>query len=292
MIDNLKFESYALLMAYDLPSIIQAHSGFLKEPMEQETDLLNEQIHLLLKEMEKYPIDIYSWTPDWDEICRQLKIMLKPLLRISIVDSGSMLLLLKNYHVESEFIDLKTLSERIVFLINKYHHLREFFHSIYNNYKNFKIYHSDIEIGTKKFNEILLKEINKGRTSLSSERTHKEIKGYFNYLKKKTASTYEFILNNLPFDLLTEINTSNDRKVSMFFRKRLAREMKFYLDNTKMLVTQKHYFLGLSFMLDRFIYTKDEFIQKKIEKDKYYEFVPLDYEFFLKDEGYNIYKSL
>jgi hypothetical protein len=137
-----------------------------------------------------------------------------------------------------------------------------------------------------------LKKINKGSTALTSERTHTEFITYFTNAKKNKTPTYEFILNNLPFDFLSEINTSNENKISLFFQKGLTREMMFYLNFTKMSITQKQFFLGYSFMLGTFIYNKDEFIQKKQAKEKYYEFAPKDYDEFLRTEGYNVYKSL
>ena len=203
-----------------------------------------------------------------------------------------MLILLNKYQIESENIDLKTLSKRIVFIINKYCYLKSLFLIIYNNYKDFKEYHNDIEIGSGEFSEIVLKRINKGGTALTSERAHTEFRTIYNNAKRNKNTTYEFILNNLPFDLLREISTSNENRISLFFQRGLARGMLVYLNFTKMSVTQKQYFLGFSFLLCGFIYNKDEFIQKKLAKDKYYEFAPSDYEEFLRTEGYNIYKSL
>ena len=114
MIDKLKLKSYALLMAYDLPKIFRQHSEFLKEFGEEGSDPLNEQILLHFKKIATTPVDIYSWTPNWDEICKVLNLLVKPLFKIPIVDSSSMLILLNNYQIESENIDLKTLSNRIV----------------------------------------------------------------------------------------------------------------------------------------------------------------------------------
>jgi hypothetical protein len=292
MMDKLKQKSYALLMAYDLHKLIEQNTDSLKEYLKKESDPSNEQILLHLNEIGTTPIDIYSWSPDWDELCRTLNLMVKPLFRISLIESNTMLLLINKWQIEPVNIDLKTLSNRIVFVITKYINLKWLFHIIYENYKDLKKYHSDIEIGTEKFNEIILKKINSGGTALSSERTHAEIKRYFNDSKKNKTSTYEFILNNFPFDLLTEISTSNENKISLFFQRGLAREMLFYLNLTKMPITQKQYFLGFSFFLSGFIYNKDEFIKKKLAKDKYYEFAPSDYEEFLRTEGYNICKSL
>lgn len=292
MMDKLKLKSYALLMAYNLPKVLERNTDFLKKYGKEVYGPLYEQILLHLKEIGTTPIDIYSWTPNWDEICKVLNLLVKPLFKIPIVDSSSMLILLNNYQIESENIDLKTLSNRIVFIINKYYHLKSFFLIIYNNYKDFLSHHNDIKIGSEKFNEIILKTINKGGTALSSERTHTEIKRYFNDSKKNKTLTYELILNNLPFDLLKEINTSNENRISLFFQRGLAREMLFYLNFTKMSVTQKQYFLGLSFLLGGFIYNKDEFIRKKLAKYKYYEFTNSDYEEYLRTEGYNICKSL
>ena len=57
-------------------------------------------------------------------------------------------------------------------------------------------------------------------------------------------------------------------------------------------VTRKQYFLGLSFLSNELIYNQDEFIKKKLAKDKYYEFTFSDYNEFLRTKGYNVYKSL
>jgi hypothetical protein len=156
MMDKLKLKSYALLMAYDLPKIIERNTEFLKEYLKNGDDPLNEQILLLLKEIETTSIDIYSWTPDWDDLCKVLNLMVKSLFKTTLIESNYMLLLMKKWQIESENIDLKTLSNRIVFIITKYYNLKELFLNIYNNYKDFKKYHSDIEIGSEKFNEILL----------------------------------------------------------------------------------------------------------------------------------------
>jgi len=290
--DKSKLKSYALLMAYDLPKMFEQHADFIKEYGEMGYIPSYEQILLNFKKIRSNPIDIYSWTPDWEEICESLYLQLKFISRMSVIDSGSIILLINKYKIESGNIDLKALSNRIVFIINKYYYLKLFFLKIYNNYKNFRKYHRDIEFGTEKFNEIILKRINKGRIALSSERTHAEIKSYFNGLKKNKAATYEFIINNLPFDFLEEINTSNKNKISLFFQKGLAREMLFYLNLTKMSVTQKQLILGFSFSFCEYIYKPKEFTQKKMAKDKYYEFVFSDYEEFLRTEGYNVHKSL
>jgi len=292
MMDKLKLKSYALLMAYDLPKIIERNTKYLKESLKKGSDPLNNQLLSLLKEIEITPIDIYSWTPDWEELCKVLILMVKPLFRISLIDSSSLLMLFKNYEIESEKIDLKTLSNRLVFIMNKYYYLKSLFLLINDNYKDFKKYHNDIELGSERFNEIILKKINKGGIALTSERTRTEIRTHFIDAKKNKTTTYEFILNNLPLDLLTEISSTNENKVALFFQKAIAREMLVYLNYTKMPVTRKQYFLGLSFLSNELIYNQDEFIKKKLAKDKYYEFTFSDYNEFLRTKGYNVYKSL
>lgn len=292
MIDKIKLKSYALLMAYDLKKIIDRNTDHLKEYLKKESDPLNEKILLHLNEIGKTPIDIYTWSPDWDELCYALYLMVKPLLGISLIESNTMLLLLKKWRVESENIDLKTLSNRLVFIMNKYYYLKSFFLMINENYLDFIKYHKDIEIGSEKFNEIILKKINKGGVALTSERTNTEIRTHFSDAKKNKSATYEFILNNLPLDLLTEISNSNEKKVVLFFQKAIAREMLFYLNLTQMSITRKQYFLGFSFLSNELIDGQDEFIEKKRAKDKYYVFAFSDYEEFLRTKGYNVYKSL
>jgi hypothetical protein len=176
--------------------------------------------------------------------------------------------------------------------MNKYYYLKSLFLIINDNYKDFIKYHKDIEIGSERFNEVILKKINKGRIILTSERTHKEIRTHFSDAKKNKTATYEFILNNLPLDLLTEISTSNEKKVALFFQKAIAREMLFYLNFTQMSITLKQYFLGFSFLSNELIDKQDEFIKRKKAKDKYYVFAFSDYEEFLRTKGYNVYKSL
>lgn len=290
--DKLKLKSYILLMTYDLHRIIERNTNNLKEYLKKESDPMNEQILLLLKEIGTTPIDIYSWSLDWDELCSKLILMIKPIFREPLIESNNMMALLNKWYIEPEGIDLKTLTNRLAYIITKYPNLLWLFQIIYDNYKDFKKYHLDIEIGSEKFNEIILKKINKGGSALTSERTHRDIQRYFNDSKKKENKTYEFVMNNLPFNLLKDINTSNENKISLFFQRGLAREMLVYLNFTKMSVTQKQYFLGFSFLLCRFIYTEDEFIQMKLAKEQYYEFIPRDYEDFLRTEGYNVYKSL
>ncbi len=162
----------------------------------------------------------------------------------------------------------------------------------FTNYRDFKKHHRDIEIGSEKFNTFLLKKINKGSVPLSSERTNSDIEMYFRYTKKTRTHIYDFIENNLPFDLLTKIDTTNENKISLFFQKGLAREISVYLNFTNMSITQKQYFLGWSFFFCQLIYNREEFIQKKMVKDKYYEFAQSDFDEFLRTEGYNIYKTL
>jgi len=290
--DKLKLKSYALLMAYDLHKIIEQNTDPLKEYIKSASDTYKEQILIYLNEIGTTPIDIYSWTPDWDELCRNLNLMVKPFCRISFIESNNMFLLLNKWHIEPENIDLKTLSDRIVFIITKYIHLKRLFHIIYNNYKDLKKYHSDIEIGSEQFNEIILKKINKGGLPLTSERAKREIREQFIEAKKNKTATFEFVLNNLPLDLLNKIKTANDNKISVFFQRELAKEMLVYLNLTNMPVTLKQYILGFSFMMSLFIYDKDEFIRRKRAKDKYYEFSPSDYDEYLRTKGYNIYKSL
>lgn len=292
MMNKLKLKSYALLMAYDLHKIIERNSDSLKEYLKEESDPLNEQILQHLKEIGTTPVDIYSWTPDWNKFCRTLNNLVKPSFKTTLIETDSMLNLLKKWYIEAENIDLKTLSNRIVYIITKYINLNWVFHIIHKNYNDFKKYHSDVEIGSERFNEILLKKINKGRTALSSERIHREVENYFSDSKKKETLTYDFILNNIPFDLLTEINTSNDNKISLFFQRGLAKQILFYLNFTKMSITQKQYFIGFSFKLCGYIYNEDAFIQKRLAKDKHYEFAQSDYDEFLRTEGYNICKTL
>ena len=153
--NKLKLKSFALLMAYDLHKIIRRNTESLKAFITKESDPLNEQILQLLDEIGKTPIDIYSWSPDWDELCRDLNLKVKLSCRISFIESNNMLILLNKWHIEPENFDLKTLSNRIVYLITKYIKLKQLFRIIYNNYKEFKKYHSDIEIGSERFNEII-----------------------------------------------------------------------------------------------------------------------------------------
>lgn len=170
--------------------------------------------------------------------------MVKPLIRISLIESDIMLELLKKWHIEADRINLNILSKRIVYIITKYVNLKWLFNIIYNNYKDFKKYHNDIEIGSEQFNEIILRKINKGKVVIASERFNTEFKTLVNNLKKDRTPTYEFILNNLPLDSLNEINTSNDNKVNLFFQKTLAKEMISYLNLTKMSITHKQLLLG------------------------------------------------
>jgi hypothetical protein len=120
--DKLKLKSYILLMAYDLHKIIERNTNYLKEYLKKESDPLNEEILLHLNEIGKTPIDIYSWSPDWDELCKVLYLMVKPLIRIPLIESNTMLLLLKKWQIDPENIDFKTLSKRIVFIITKYYY--------------------------------------------------------------------------------------------------------------------------------------------------------------------------
>ena len=157
---------------------------------------------------------------------------------------------------------------------------------------DFKKYHNDIEIGSEKFNEIMLKRNNNGKIVLNSERFHNDFKTLVTNLKKDKTPTYEFILNKLPLDSLTEISTSNENKVNLYFQRELARDMQLYLNLTNMTITQKQYFLGFSFMLSQFIYNNEEFINRQKVKDMYYKFTQSDYDEYLRTEGYNICKSL
>jgi len=290
--DKLKLKSYALLMTYDLPNVIKQNTKHLKEYLKNDLDPINEQILLAINKIGKNPIDIYTWTPDWDELYNHLNIVLKLVKKTQLLYPDMLLVLLNNWNIEPGNIDLKTLSNRMGYIITKYINLKWLFYIIYNNYKDFIKYHSDIEIGSEKFHEIVLKRINNTRPTLTSERMHTEFITYFDYAKKNKTSTYELIINNLPFDFLAEISTSNENKISLLFQRGLAREMLFYFDFTRISTTQKQYFLGFSFSLCEFIYNEDEFIQKKLAKDKYYEFERSDYDEFLRTEGYNVFKSL
>lgn len=273
-------------MAYDLQKIFEKTFG------KDSPDSINGQILTSFRRLGTNPINIYSWTSDWDDICNILNSMVKSLFRISTIESNTIMLLLNKCQFESEIIDVKTLSKRICFIINKYHYSKFLFLMIYDNYKDFKQHHRDIEIGSEKFNTILLKKINKGRIPLLSERTNSEFEMYFRYAKKTRTPTYKFIESNLPFDLLTKVNSINENKISLFFQKGLAIEISDYLNFTKMPVTQKQCFLGWSFLFCQLIYNPDEFTQKKMVKDKYYIFEQSDYDEFLRTEGYNIYKTL
>jgi hypothetical protein len=286
MIEKSKLKSYVLLMAYDLQKIFEKIFG------RERSDSINGQILTCFRKLGTNPINIYSWTPDWDDICNILNRMVKPLFRISTIESNSVLLLMNKWHIETEIIDVKTLSKRVCFIINKYHYSKSLFQMIYDNYKHFEEYHNSIDIGTEEFNAIILNDIIEGRRIVSSERAIQETAIFYRDVKKRITPTHEFIVKNLPFDLLDTINTTNENKISLFFQKGLAREMSFYLNFTKMSVTQKQYFLGWSFLMCQFIYNQNEFIRKKLAKDKYYEFEQSDYDEFLRTEGYNIYKTL
>jgi hypothetical protein len=93
--DKLKLKSYALLMAYDLRKIIERNTDYLKEYLKEGSDPLKEQILQLLNEIGTTPVDIYLWTPDWDELCKKINFMVRPLIKISLIESDSVLLLLK-----------------------------------------------------------------------------------------------------------------------------------------------------------------------------------------------------
>jgi hypothetical protein len=290
--DKLKLKSYALLMAYDLPKLCNRSSESLKNAAEVESDPKRKQFLIEIASLKVNHIDIYSWKPDWKELCNFLDSIYKGQIRIEFLDSELMLLMLKSKNIESEYIDLETLSRRFCFLINKVCHSKSLFYAIHDNYMDFRKHHKDIEFGSEKFNEIILKKFNKGRTKLSAERTNRDVKEYFESSKKNKTPTFDFVINNLPFDFLTEIKTSNDNKISLYFQKMIAREMLFYLNLTKMTITQKYYFLGFSFLLCGFVYNEEEFKKRKLLKDKYYEFAQSDYEEYLMFEGYNVYKVL
>ncbi|MDP3003257.1 MAG: hypothetical protein Q8N38_09035, partial [Bacteroidales bacterium] len=63
MMDKLKLKSYALLIAYNLPKVLERNTDFLKKYGKEVYGPLYEQILLHLKEIGTTPIDIYSWTP-------------------------------------------------------------------------------------------------------------------------------------------------------------------------------------------------------------------------------------
>lgn len=301
MNDNLKLKSYVLLMTSNIDRIIERGIVSIRENCKDSEVLKQtEVLYNYYKEGLNTRNEKDSLVPDWDLI-NLLNVLLRIRVKMPIIGPDLILFNLINIGIlrldgnpYDVIRDLVSFTKRVSFLLNKYYYMRDFFMTIFDNYKDLKAAHADIEFGTKPFNEILLRINNKGGRRLSSQLIKKHFESQFKDLQKTLIPKYQYILNHLPFEFLEEKKLSSEQKIKKFFRVELTREIVHYLNTTNIPISKKELFLGHCFSFIQLCYNKNEFIKKRKAKDKYYnnELANKYYPEFLRTEGHNALKSL
>jgi len=292
MIDNRKLISYFLLLAYDFEKVVNEVTEFIKSLRDDELTLKYEKFKNRFYAEGGLPINIYTLDENWDEFCYDLSTLYRFIIRWPIIGTEDTLLLIRGYNIESVIFDSNTLAKRFSYIINKYHYLSYFLNKIFVNYLDLNKYHKDIKIGTSEFDYVILKKINKGGDHLTSNRMLKNLREYFRNHEKMTFKINKTIFDNLPFDFLNKIQTTNKNKINLFFQRELAVKLLQYLDKTTALPTVKEKMLGFAFAAGPFVYSKEDFIKQKMASDKDYQYEEKDYHDYLRTEGKNVYIKL
>lgn len=279
--DEAKLKSYALLMAYDLPNFILGIFDDLKATSSEEYESFIRYLN----------IDIYSWDPTKADLSFLYSI-LKLISKVPRVEVSHMFVYFTALHFSSPIYSLDILAKRYSFIVSKYYYQADFLFKIFDNYLELKKHHKDIEIGSDDFNEIIVKRINKGGKHLTSNHIYKDVNQYFFDSNEKKTPKHNFILKNLPLDILNEISTSNRNKVKNMFKKQLANDLFPYIDSTTVKRSVKERAIGMSFAMARLSFSEKEYIQNKILKDQFYEFDMSDYHAYLRTEGKNVIQSM
>jgi len=302
MLTEDKIKSYVLLMAYDFKRIKERSIAYIQNKSEDsETTKLSKDLLKYIDESNSKRIGLSNFNTNWEELLNFIKITIKISIKMPYVVQDYIFILLGvtgifpfNKDPNEIVKDPVTITERITFLLNKYCHLKFFFLVIFDNYKDFKTHYENVNIGTAKFDEIILKKINKSGKHISSSQILKDFHLYFEDAQKKIGPTYCYIIDHLPFEFLKTIKTSNEKKINMFFKKKIALELKHYINLTNTEVYKRELFLGYCFGLVHLCLTEEEFIKIKVKKDKYYQEIHTykKYTEYLRTEGHNILKSL
>lgn len=284
--DEGKIKTFALLMAYDLPS-------FIKNTLKDFKDNVDEDLFEKMKSdlSTDFHIDIYSWDPSEKDISFLL-FFLRFLTKINIIEVQSCHNYFNALGFRSQVYNLNILAQRFSYIVNKYYYKASFFFSIFKNYCELKKHLSDLEIGSEKFDDVIIKHINRGGKHLKSKRTFEESNQFFLDLKQNRTPKHNFILKNLPFDILDDINTTNENKIKLIFKRQLAIELFPYIDSTSASKTFKERTYGLAFSIACLSLNEQELIQRKVIKDPYYEFDIKDLHSFWRIEGKNVINSL
>jgi hypothetical protein len=308
ILNQKKLKSYILLMMYNLDNIVGKSIKNMQSMFPDDTEIKD-----LEKEFSKSArtllvnFDIDDWDTEMDEILRSLITLFNGLVRIGIIEGISLELLFRKWGLddlmktENKGQDFETFINRVVFLLNKYYYIKEIYLKIIDNYLDFQKHYSDIKLGTKRFDMIVLKKNNKGGSPLSSSRTYMDIESYFHNIEKKRLPTLNYILRYPPVTFLDKIRSRNATKIDVFFKREFVREAFYYMNYLELSISSKEYLLGYFFVLMHWSLDIDSYMTKKIRKDKfssseiseeYKKDLEKEYEHYLRTEGHNIRKTL
>ncbi len=248
-------------------------------------------------------LDIDDWDQEWDNMLYLIMSIVRWKIRMPIIDRNQFIAFLaqkeiitfkKNKHCIGQ--DSISIAKRLWYFINKYYHLKEYYHIILENYIDFnRNLPEDIRKGLRPFEKISLLGTYKGGL-LHSERIRKDFEVYIGNLQKRKMPTLRYIKKYPPFDIMDQIASVNDKKINTYFKKEVTKELFYYkyLDRLNIQSTKQERLLGYCFLFSRLCLSKEEFMVKKSKEDKYYSLVDIDEEFedYLRNEGHNVLLSL